>query len=179
MLKAELASIKPSRAQVCTAVFTTINAIMNIILVLGLLTGGIVLRMAYVKVVNNTDPAVVKSVNQIVQDTSFFLHEARLSYEANNGVLPIDLNALLTSVNRALVATSTVLGSVNCDAIHTATTTLGEPAVQQSVATYANQIMENILHTRDYLDVLSSLLKRTSIKDLLTSPPSPSPPASG
>jgi hypothetical protein len=162
MKGSKLASIHPSRAQIITALFTTINAVVNVILVAVLLTGGIMVRGAYIEVVASMDPLTVQNAKSIFSDATFFVHQAREKYEANDG-LPFNVTAITQSITNAMDGVAFILNSVNASAIDSATTTLGQPSTQEFLAHSIQQVLNDATDLLGYLNKTTELLARISV----------------
>lgn len=159
----KLASLKPSTAQTVSAVFSVINAVANLILVALMVTGGIAVRTVYVDTMQGMDAQTVAHAKMMFGDITYFVHEARINYEANDGSLPFNMTAISIATTYAMDGITAALESVNRDAIYNATTTLGEPATQVFIATSVERVLGDVERLQNYVDTLANLLRRIQV----------------
>ena len=174
----KLASLKPSTPQVVTAVFSVINVFTNLALLFLLVTGGIAVRSVYVDVVTHVTPETYANAQKMFGDATYFVHQARLSFESNNGSLPFNLTDITVATTYAMDGITAALMSIDRDAIHNATSTLGQPETQRFISTSIQRVLEDVERLQFYIDSVASLLNRISVSptsflaSLMAPPPS-------
>ena len=174
----KLASIEATTSQKVAAGFTVINVITNIILVALLVTGGIAVRSTYITVVQNMDENTVANAKQMFSDATYFVHQARMKFEANDGSLPFNVTEIVVATTYAMDGITAALMSVDKNAIHNATSMLGLPSTQAFIQTSIERVLGDVERLQLYIDTIASLLNRiqvnpTSFIAALLSPPSP------
>ena len=170
-MSAKLASIKPTRAQIVTATFTTINVVTNLVLICILVFGGISVHGVYTTVSTNVTPKTLRNAQMMFDDATFFVHQLRIKYEANNGNLPFNLTDVMVASTRAMDGVTAVMASVDRDAVSRATSRLGEAETQAFIADAIVKILDDVKNVQTYISTLSFLINRIQVNPLTTVPP--------